>query len=508
VHFEAGLVDIIVSDAGAGSLPLLEFTLTRLWDTQRHKELNFAGYHGMGGVQGTLDRFAEEQVAALRDSSSDVVDRVLLRLVRIPAGDFKRATRQRVYQTGVSDAEWEAVRHLADARLAIVDNDPVDGAYAELAHEALIAAWQRLRRQVQDNADFLSWLDDIKQRARDGDPLPAARIIEARRWIDTRPDDIPDPVRIFVADSQTAAEARQRELSEARELAERAARRAEVLRLVGEYERGENLGAAEATIALALGVESVLGRPSRGGELALRRAMQSDARSFIRGQQENMFEAVAFSPDGERVATGCIDGSAQVFERVRGDELAHLNHDGPVLAVTFSRDGARVATGGQDGSARVLDISTGGELGRLDHEGPVNAVAFSPDGTRVATGSRDKSARVFNADTGGELARLDHEGPVNAVAFSPDGTRVATGSRDKSARVFNADTGGELAHLDHEASVEAVAYSSDGSRIASVQEDGSARVLDPASGGDVAYLDQHGLFRLKSGNRSVTRNRA
>ena len=115
--------------------------------------------------------------------------------------------------------------------------------------------------------------------------------------------------------------------------------------------------------------------------------------------------------------------------------------ENPVAVAAFSPDGTRVATGSVDGSARVFDAATGAELARLDHDGEVNTVAFSPDGSRVATGSDDGSARVFDAATGAELARLDHDGEVNTVAFSPDGSRVATGSDDRSARVFEVEVG-------------------------------------------------------------------
>ena len=89
-----------------------------------------------------------------------------------------------------------------------------------------------------------------------------------------------------------------------------------------------------------------------------------------------------------------------MFDAATGAEISRLDHEGGVSAVAFSPDGTRVATGSGDRSARVFDAATGAEISRLDHEGGVYAVAFSPDGTRVATGSRDRSARVCCVDRG------------------------------------------------------------------------------------------------------------
>jgi hypothetical protein len=89
------LVEQIVRDTGSGSLPLLQFTLTWLWETQRRKTLSYVGYHTIGGVSGALDRFAEKQMSKLADDAVGVVDRVLLRVVHTPAGDPGLTTRQR-----------------------------------------------------------------------------------------------------------------------------------------------------------------------------------------------------------------------------------------------------------------------------------------------------------------------------------------------------------------------------------------------------------------------------
>ncbi|HZD14711.1 MAG TPA: serine protease, partial [Pseudonocardiaceae bacterium] len=147
VGFDPGLVSQIIRDTGAGSLPLLQFTLTRLWGTQRRKNLSFVGYHGIGGVAGALERFAEQQMSMLSGHAAEVVDQVLLRLVRTPAGDAELTTRLRAYESDLAELGpdgWDVVLRLADARLVIVDRDPDRGPYAELAHEALISSWERL----------------------------------------------------------------------------------------------------------------------------------------------------------------------------------------------------------------------------------------------------------------------------------------------------------------------------------------------------------------------------
>ena len=391
VEFQGGLVDQIVSDAATGSLPLLQFTLTRLWQTQRRKLMDFNGYHAMGGVRGALDRFAEQQVSELRDVTAEVIDRVLLRLVRTAAGDAELATLQRVYQSTVPSVEWEVLRQLASARLVIVDNDLAEGPYAELVHEALITSWQRLHNLVRDNADFLDWLAAIRLRAAEGDPLPEARIAEARRWLTVRSEYVPGTVRAFIDNSQTVVEARVRELTEARnraeiarERAEATARRAEALRLASASELALRSGPSATTVALALAAESVLTDPTVQGDFALRRVLRLYPRTLARLDRQGPVNAVSFASGGMRVAAGSSDGSARVFDAVSGSELARLEHRGPVRAVAFAPDGMRVATGSSDGSARVFDAATGSELARLDYRGPVRAVAFA----RMASGWR------------------------------------------------------------------------------------------------------------------------
>ena len=265
VVLRRGLADQIVADASGGALPLLEFALTRLWETQRHKTLTFEGYHEMGGIGGVLDQVAEEQIAGLTATAAERLDHALIRLVRVPADGSGLPTRQRVLETDITDEEWQILQRLADARLTSIDTDLEGNQYAELAHESLITAWRRLSDLVAGNRDFLTWLARMEQRIREKDPLPEARIPEAQHWLSARSGDVPNAVRRLVESSVTTAEARVRELQGALD-------RAEALRLAVEAELALRTMQA-TTVSLALAAESVLTASTSQGDLVLRHVL-------------------------------------------------------------------------------------------------------------------------------------------------------------------------------------------------------------------------------------------
>jgi len=111
-----------------------------------------------------------------------------------------------------------------------------------------------------------------------------------------------------------------------------------------------------------------------------------------------------------------------------------------MFAVAFSPDGKRVACGGADRAIRVFDVESGKqELLIEDHADWVMGIAWSPDGTKLASASRDKTSKVFDAKTGDSLVTFPGHGePVFGVQFLPSGTEIATAGRDKQIRVWNA----------------------------------------------------------------------
>jgi WD40 repeat protein len=109
-------------------------------------------------------------------------------------------------------------------------------------------------------------------------------------------------------------------------------------------------------------------------------------------------------------------------------------HTGSVNSVAFSPDGERVASGSTDKTIHVWDVKTGKVTSRLS-KGDMEAVcsvAFSPDSKRTVSGSTDQTIRVWDVETGQVVSQplRGHTSLISSVAFSPDGKHIVTGSQD------------------------------------------------------------------------------
>uniref|UniRef100_A0A0D2XSJ5 NACHT domain-containing protein n=1 Tax=Fusarium oxysporum (strain Fo5176) TaxID=660025 RepID=A0A0D2XSJ5_FUSOF len=133
--------------------------------------------------------------------------------------------------------------------------------------------------------------------------------------------------------------------------------------------------------------------------------------------------------------------------RVESDWNACLQtlegHCDSVNSVAFSADGQRLASGSIDKTVKIWDAATGAYIQTLEgHAASVNSVVFSADGQRLASGSDDKTIKVWDAATGACLQTLEgHRNSVRSMAFSADVQRLASGSDDKTIKVWDTTIG-------------------------------------------------------------------
>ena len=190
--------------------------------------------------------------------------------------------------------------------------------------------------------------------------------------------------------------------------------------------------------------------------------------------------AVSWSPDGERIASSCLN-AVKIWNPFTGGQvqLPYTSHTAQVSALAWSPGGSRVASATVDGRAHVWTAGRNAQgVVYRGHPGHIAAVAWSPDDRYVLSGGNDKTVQVWNALNGTRLLKYSgHSQGITSAVWSPDGKRIASSSWDGTVQVYSA-TFGELllTYRGHSGPVLAVAWSPDGTRIASAGRDKTVQV--------------------------------
>jgi|GEM_PF-2392679 len=210
VKLEPLLLERTVRDVRASqeqvNLPLLEFTLTQLWQKQQDRLLTHQAYSELGGVESALAGHAEKVYERLKQD--DAMRRVLVQLV-FPGKDTAD-TKQIVPRSQFAVSDWEMVVTLANERL-VVTNRREEMETAELTHESLIRHWTRLKDWLAQDHDFRQWRQELLhdldnwQTAQQAPDLllPLSKLAVAEDWQTRRPAELA-PVVGFISASRAA----------------------------------------------------------------------------------------------------------------------------------------------------------------------------------------------------------------------------------------------------------------------------------------------------------------
>jgi WD40 repeat protein/energy-coupling factor transporter ATP-binding protein EcfA2 len=240
LQFEDGLVATILDDISRqpGALPLLQHALLELWERRRGTLLTLEGYRASGGVSGAIANRADTIFDHLESGEQRLARRLMLRLTQ--PGEGTEDTRRRaqlgelVTQEDDHDSVETVVNRLVEARLLTTSIDQTTGSpQVDVAHEALIRAWPRLRLWLDENRESLRAHRRLTDAANEWDRLNrddgmlyrGVRLAEAIELADRDPAAMNDRERSFVAESVALREREQADIEEQQRAKERAQRR-------------------------------------------------------------------------------------------------------------------------------------------------------------------------------------------------------------------------------------------------------------------------------------------
>jgi DNA-binding SARP family transcriptional activator/WD40 repeat protein len=521
LRVEADLEDALVADVEGrpGALPLLSTALLELWQQRRGRRLHLAAYSRTGGVQSAVARLAEDAFSCLEPAQQEAARAILLRLSA--EGEDGAIVLRRVPLAELEAERSETVARVLDVlterRLVTVSEGAV-----EVAHEALLREWPRLRGWLEEDAEGRRLHRHLTHAAREwsqgdrdrGELYRGARLASALEWRVEHEPELNAAEHQFLDASRAASERARRRVHlvlagvvallvvattaavfalDGRSRARGQARAAEAQRL-GAQALSEQ--ALDRSLLLARQGVALDGTPATRDNLlaALRRSPA--AIGVMRGDGDGL-NAVDLHPDGRTLAVGDYNGTLVFLDAVTRRRLGPPHQSARISVIyslAFSPDGTRLATAGwnsQGGFVDMFDGRTRRHIVRLDPgytlREAVVTVSFSPDSRVLAAQTEDDPMpgnRVlrWDARTGRRLGNIR---PIpgrssTLLGFLAPGRLVTSSLKDRATVIRDAATMRPVREFPVAGSIAALSPAQ--GQIAFGTRDGSVRLLDIRTG--------------------------
>ncbi|MBK8905761.1 MAG: protein kinase [Anaerolineaceae bacterium] len=516
VAFEEGLLADIVADVAAqpGALPLLQYALTELFHARNGRTLTRQAYAAIGGVPGALARRADDIFAGLDDDGRSAARRLFLHLVTL--GEGREDTRRRVSLTELHalGVDADIINEFGRARLLTFDHDPITReSTVEVAHEALLRRWQRLRQWIADSRDDIRWQRQLAIIAAGWEAnqrdesflLRGTRLLQFEAWQQQNTLPLLPVEAAFLqaslaarAERQAAEAARQqRELETAQQLAASESQRAEEQLQAAARLRRRAVWLAGALVLVA--ILAVIGlflaqQARQNAAAAERSAAEAKSLALATGAQaaqadHNPDLALGLALVANEIAAPPALAQRTLYDVALAPGLARLivGGGGWRWSLDVTADGRFLASGADDGSVTIWETATGTEHLRLhgEHSEPIGDVAFTPDGRFLLSSAYDDQIIKWDAASGDVVWRATNPtGDPNILDMAPDGSIVAAGTEGGVVTLWDVATGqmvGELAGHDPNWQVLPVVFSPDGRLLASGSETGEVIIWDAAA---------------------------
>lgn len=194
----------------------------------------------------------------------------------------------------------------------------------------------------------------------------------------------------------------------------------------------------------------------------------------LSGHQANI-RTVAFSPEGEMLATASVDSTVKLWNRDGALIKTLTDHEAAVSFVAFSPDGQMLATASEDQTAKLWRRDGTLITTLTGHQGSVWNIHFSADGQTLATNSGDNTIKLWRSD-GTLINTIKTNAAVFNVALAPDGETLVTRSGDSAIRLLKRDGTLITTFNNQDSQVFSITSSSDGQIIAAANTDGTVRL--------------------------------